>query len=69
MPVSFKNMLHEITGNDNNYINKPAINRYLEKFHTKIILSNWNYIDMECKAKADAEEFKLLLKLAKTIQL
>jgi hypothetical protein len=25
-------------------------------------LSNWNYLDIECKATADAEEFKSLLK-------
>lgn len=26
------------------------------------MLANWNYLDIECKATADAEEFKLLLK-------
>ena len=70
LPVSFENMFQEITENDAlqtrhndyNFINKPAIKRYLEKFPTKTMLSNWNYLDIECKATADAEEFKSLLK-------
>ena len=43
LPVSFENMFQEITENDAlqtrhndyNFIDKPAINRYLEKFPTK----------------------------------
>ena len=70
LPVSFENMFHEITENDPlqtrhndyNFNNKPAIKRYFEKFPTKKLLANWNYLDIECKATADAEEFKLLLK-------
>ena len=48
--------------NDYNYINKPALKSYLEKFPTKALVSNWNCLDIDMKATADPEEFKSLLK-------
>ena len=48
--------------NDYNYVNKPAIKNYLERFPTKSIVSNWNYLDIDLKSTADFSEFKLLLK-------
>ena len=70
LPESFANMFLEITENDDlktrqndyNYVNKPAIKNYLERFPTKSIVSNWNYLDIDLKSTADFSEFKLLLK-------
>ena len=70
LPESFDNMFVEISDqadlqtrhNDYNYINKPALKSYLEKFPTKALVSNWNCLDIDMKATADPEEFKSLLK-------
>ena len=70
MPVSFSNLFSDITNadelqtrhNDYNYIIDPAIRKSLENFHLKQILFNWNSLDIELKATADAAEFKVLLK-------
>ena len=70
LPVSFENMFLDITekdelqtrNNDYNFQNTPAIKRYLEKFPKKVLVSNWNYLNIECKATSEPEEFKLLLK-------
>ena len=70
LPVSFENMFLDITdqdelqtrNNDYNFQNTPAIKRYLEKFPKKVLVSNWNYLNIECKATAEPEEFKLVLK-------
>ena len=70
LPASFDNMFLDITNldelqtrnNDYNFINGPALNNYLETFPLKTVVSNWNYLDIECKATADAAEFMTLLK-------
>ena len=70
LPTSFENMFQDITdsnelqtrNNDYNYLNRPAIKKYLEKYPTKVMVSNWNYLDIEFKSTAEPEEFKLLLK-------
>ena len=70
LPVSFSNLFTDITNadelqtrhNDYNYIINPAIRKSLENFPLKQILFNWNSLDIELKATADAAEFKVLLK-------
>ena len=70
LPTSFENMFQDITdsnelqtrNNDYNYLNRPAIKEYLEKYPTKVMVSNWNYLDIAFKSTAEPEEFKLLLK-------
>ena len=70
LPDSFVNMFQDITNlddlktrnNDYNFQNKPAIKKYLEKFPTKVMVSSWNYLHIDCKATAEPEEFKSLLK-------
>ena len=47
---------------DYNYVINPAIKRNLETFPLKQILFNWNSLDLELKATADAEEFRMLVK-------
>ena len=48
--------------NDYNYIYKPAIKDGLEKFPTKMVVSNWNHLNIDLKSTADYLEFKSLLK-------
>jgi hypothetical protein len=59
LPVSFSNLFSDITNadelqNDYNYIINPAIRKSLENFRLKQILFNWNSLDIELKATADA---------------
>ena len=70
LPESFSNMFLEITDNDDlqtrhndyNYVNKPALKNFLEKFPTKSMVSNWNHLDIDLKSTSDFTEFKILLK-------
>ena len=70
LPTSFNNMFKEITDiddlqtrhNDYNYINKPAIKNSLERFPTKMLVSNWNHLNVDLKSTADPIEFKSLVK-------
>ena len=48
--------------NDYNFLNRPAIKKYLEKYPTKVMISTWNYLDIDCKSTAEPDEFKILLK-------
>ena len=48
--------------NDYNFVNKPAIKSYLEKFPYKQILSNWNSLSIDLKSTADEDAFKQMLK-------
>ena len=70
LPTSFSDTYKDITNtdelqtrhNDYNFVINPAIRRNLETFPLRQILYNWNALDLELKATADADEFKLLLK-------
>ena len=70
LPVSFSDLYTDIISadefqtrhNDYNYVINPAIKRNLETFPLKQILFNWNSLDLEIKATADAEEFRMMLK-------
>ena len=70
LPTSFENMFLDITdtndlqtrNNDYNFINRPAIKKYLEKYPTKVMISTWNHLDIDCKSTAEPDEFKILLK-------
>ena len=67
---SFDNMFSELTvsdelqtrHNDYKYINKPAIKKNLENFPTKMVVFNWNHLNVDLKVTADYLEFKSLLK-------
>ena len=48
--------------NDYNFFINPAVRRNLETFPFRQILHNWNALDLEIKATADADEFKLLVR-------
>ena len=48
--------------NDYNYVNKPVVNKYLEKFSYKKIISNWNSLSIDLKSTAKYVEFYDLLK-------
>ena len=69
-PISFSDIFTDITNSDNlqsrhndyNYVVNPAVKKYLELFPLKQILFNWNSLNIDLKATADAEEFKLLMK-------
>ena len=45
-----------------NYLNEPAIKRWLENFPMKQIIFNWNAQDIDLKATGDLAEFEALLK-------
>ena len=70
LPVSFSDLFTDITctdelqtrHNDYNFINTPASKTYLESFPYKQFLSNWNYLSIDLKSTADADEFQQLLK-------
>ena len=70
LPESFDNMFSEITvadelqtkHNDYNYINHPAIKNSLERFPTKMLVSNWNHLNVDLKSTADYLKLKFLLK-------
>ena len=70
LPVSFSDLFTDIIcadefqtrHNDYNYVIYPAKKKSLESFPLKQILFNWNSLDIDLKATADAEEFKLLVK-------
>ena len=70
IPVSFSDIFTDITNtdelqtrhNDYNFVNKPAIKSYLEKFPYKQFLSNWNSLSIDLKSTADETEFQQLLK-------
>ena len=70
LPISFSDIYTDITNtdelqtrhNDYNFLIKPAIKRHLETFPLRQILHNWNSLDLELKATANADEFKTLLK-------
>ena len=57
-----KKLPEQTRNNDYNFQNKPAIKKYLEKFPTKVMVSSWNYLHIDCKATSEPEEFKSLLK-------
>ena len=69
LPTSFSDTYTDITNtdelqtrhNDYNFFINPAIKRNLETFPLRQILYNWNALDLELKATADADEFKVLL--------
>ena len=68
LPPSFDGMFTEITDDDDlqtrhnayNYVNLPAIKKYLEHFPVKKLLSNWNHLDIDLKSTSDSLEFKNL---------
>ena len=70
LPISFSDLFTDIIcadefqtrHNDYNYVIYPAKKKSLESFPLKQILFNWNSLDIDLKATADAEEFKLLVK-------
>ena len=70
LPVSFSDTFTDITNtddrqtrhNDYNFVNKPALKSYLEKFPYKQFLSNWNSLSIDLKSTADETEFQQLLK-------
>ena len=70
LPVSFSDTFTDITNtddrqtrhNDYNFVNKPALKTYLEKFPYKQFLSNWNSLSIDLKSTADETEFQQLLK-------
>ena len=73
LPPSFDGMFTEITEdnllstrhNDYNFVNLPAIKKYLEQFPIKKLLSNWNFLSLELKSTSDSLEFKSLFKETK----
>ena len=70
LPSSFSGLFSDVVNtdelqtrhNDYNYLNKPALKKYLEKFPLKQILTNWNSLSIDLKSTGDEEEFKSLLK-------
>ena len=70
LPASFSGIFTDIINsdelqirhNDYNYVNKPAIKSYLEKFPLKQIVSNWNSLSIDLKSTGEEDEFKTLLK-------
>ena len=70
LPTSFSDIYTDITitdelqtrHNDYNFVINPAIKRNLETFPLRQILYNWNALDLELKATADADECKVLLR-------
>ena len=70
LPISFSGIFQDIINtdelqtrhNDYNFINKPTIKSFLERFSYKQILSNWNFLSIDLKATADEVAFKEMLK-------
>ena len=70
LPISFSNTFADIVctdtlqtrHNDYNYVNAPAVKKYMENFPYKKIITNWNSLSIDLKATADAEEFYQLLR-------
>ena len=70
LPISFSDIFKDIVNsdhlqsrhNDYNYVIHPAVKNKLELFPYRKILFNWNSLDIDLKATADADEFKLLMK-------
>ena len=70
LPISFSDTFTDITNtderqtrhNDYNYINKPALKSYLEKFPYKKFIANWNSLSIDQKSTADSAEFQQILK-------
>ena len=48
--------------NDYNYINRPAVKKYLENFPYKKMLTNWNSLNIDLKSTAEYDEFYQLSK-------
>ena len=48
--------------NDYNYLNQPAMKRYLDKFSLKKIIFNWNALSIDLKSTAEFTEFEYLIK-------
>ena len=48
--------------NDYNYVNTPAVKKYMENFPYKKMITNWNALTIDLKATADVEEFYHLLR-------
>ena len=70
LPISFSGIFQDITNtdelqtrhNDYNFVNKPALKYYLERFPYKQILSNWNSLSIDLKATADEVAFREMLR-------
>ena len=43
--------------NDYNYINRPAVKKYLENFPYKKMFTNWNSLNIDLKSTAEYDEF------------
>ena len=65
LPISFSNTFADIVcsdtlqtrHNDYNYLNAPAVKKYLENFPYKKIISTWNSLNIDLKATAEPDEF------------
>ena len=65
LPISFSNTFTDIVcsdtlqtrHNDYNYLNAPAVKKYLENFPYKKIISTWNSLKIDLKATAEPDEF------------
>ena len=70
LPISFSGIFQDITNtdelqtrhNDYNFVNKPALKSYLERFPYKQMLSNWNSLSIDLKATADEVAFREMLR-------
>ena len=70
LPISFSDIFVDIVStdelqtrhNDYNYLNKPAVKKYLEQFPYKKIVNDWNHLSIDLKSTADETEFQQLLK-------
>ena len=70
LPASFSGIFTETSmtdeiqsrHNDYNYLNQPAMKRYLDSFPLKKIIFNWNYLSVDLKSTAEFTEFEYLLK-------
>ena len=70
LPTSFSNIFADIIctdhlqtrHNDFNYVNRPALNKNLETFPYKKIISSWNSVIVDLKSTAEFDEFYELLK-------
>ena len=70
LPVSFSNIFEDINcsdelqtrHNDYNYINRPAVKKYLENFPYKKMITNWNSLNIDLKSTSEYDEFYQLLK-------
>ena len=70
LPASFSGIFTETSmtdkmqsrHNDYNYLNQPAMKRYLDNFPLKKIIFNWNALSVDLKSTAEFTEFEYLLK-------